>query len=367
MSGWVWLAVGFGCVAEDGASNGPPLPGPGSPPVPPGLTDTGGTSASSGWSARYGGAGPQSVVGFEVVAGGHALMGRTIGEVTFGTITLEPEVSGGSELFLARFASDGRPVVARSLGESFGWDLDVDDRGWLWVAGQTTEPVQFGAGAVDAWSVFVAAFDASLDATITTGWTGVVPLAELRDTHVAAGFDRAVVGGTMSEPTDFGTGRLDPVGFDAFLVGLSREGGVTWSRAFGGDGIDEVGDVALDASFVYAVGRYESDFQLGAASFDEAPGDSLFVVQLDGGGSPRWSRGIDAGVDGRSAVAVAPNGDVLVGATVRRAADFGGGVLSAGAGTDIVVARYDDTGAHVFSRRLNFGSEDELGLGERCR
>jgi len=59
-------------------------------------------------------------------------------------------------------------------------------------------------------------------------------------------------------------------------------------------------------------------------------------------------------------VAVAPNGDFIIGGDAEGVIDFGGGPLTVSEGADIVVSRFDSGGNHLWSKRFGSTSEQRL-------
>ncbi|WP_232054710.1 PEGA domain-containing protein [Thermococcus sp. 2319x1] len=119
-------------------------------------------------------------------------------------------------------------------------------------------------------------------------WARAVALAENGDIIVA--------GGTES----FGAG-----GYDVWVLRLDENGNVKWAKTYGGSGDDRAFAVAVAPNGDIIVAGETKSF--GAGGYD------VWVLRLDENGNVRWQKTYGgSGDDGAYAVAVAPNGDIIV-------------------------------------------------------
>ncbi|WP_437587155.1 hypothetical protein [Sorangium sp. So ce1000] len=133
--------------------------------------------------------------------------------------------------------------------------------------------------------------------------------------------------------------------------------------ALGGNGAQQGLGVAASSDAVVVVGSASGSTDLGAGPSDElgalAEPDS-FLVSFSRDASRREGRfrfGRRFADSVARAVALAPGGDVVLAGSAAGDVDFGGGVLDgSGRRADVVVARFDATGAHQFSRRFGDGA-----------
>lgn len=232
---------------------------------------------------------------------------------------------------------------------------------------------------------------------------------------------RTLVVGSFEGTIDPGGGPLVSAGStDAFVAVFEPDGTHIWSRRFGGTGADAAYGVAAEAHYLgggnwiyeYTVtGSFEDTVNFGGNDLVSAGGSDGFVVRLDGAGSHLWStRFGDAGNDVGYAITRvgAPTHDVTVTGSVtdtqpgtkdiflarydatgaqpwshtfggplddvgrsisggfvtgefRDQASLGGSPLVSAGGSDIFVARYDNSGAHLWSQRFG-GTQDDAGL-----
>ncbi|WP_437730821.1 hypothetical protein [Sorangium sp. So ce1335] len=316
------------------------------------------------------------------------------------------------DVFIARVEADGAVTWARRLvDEGQGWlrGIAVDLEGEIAVAGEL-EGVMSDAGlTASAPRGFVLKLDAASGAL---RWSAVLPPGRPQDIALSAAGD-VVVALAVAEPG----------GSDVAVTRLNAAGELLWIRAFGGPGTQEPTGVVVDArGDVVLTGSFEGELQFGeeAPRLSSAGMSDVFLVKLDEGGDHvasvafgdgRQQHGgdIEAGPGGEIAltgtfeglldlgsstlfsdgvsafvvelgaarehrfsrsypaerpprVAFAADGGLVLAGDVMGPTDLGGGPLGgAGGGSDIVVARLDAEGRHVWSKRLGPGAGETGG------
>lgn len=186
--------------------------------------------------------------------------------------------------------------------------------------------------------------------------TGVAPGA----VAVSAGGEIAV-GGSFSTSFDCGLGPLVPGNSaqDLFLARFAADGTCTWSAAGGstmGAGVETLG---FDAAGDLVVSGYFNDALPLTGSTAGAPGVAFFVAKLDPSGAPLFAHTWNARSNGfGAAAAVTAGGEVLASSVAFSPADLGGGPLATSAAGDLVIARYDASGALLWSHDFGNGSEE---------
>lgn len=116
-----------------------------------------------------------------------------------------------------------------------------------------------------------------------------------------------------------------------------------------------------DGSF-YVSGEFSGNINLGGSVLT-APGNSAtFLLKTDAGGNHLWSKALRGNVSvGNQGHVSDADGNVFVFGSMQGSADFGGGPLTASGTTASYLAKFDATGAHVFSRL--FDNDDLLTAG----
>ena len=151
-------------------------------------------------------------------------------------------------------------------------------------------------------------------------------------------------------------------GADLYVAKYDAAGTCLWGRVVGGPGVEAPQDLAVDAAGnVFVTGYFEDNVTFGSTTLTAGAAitqrGALFVGKLNTAGTWQWATKF--GVDTRQprtttvALALAPDGDVLLGGTFNDAATrgafpfaFGSIVLSTTASTsDVFAARLDPTGA----------------------
>jgi len=236
----------------------------------------------------FGGAANEAARAVLVDASGNVVV---VGELA-GTFSLAGKTlatTGPAEtdvLILTLAGSDLAPLDARQLGDDGQQQATAaaSANGDLYLAGQSIGVIDWGfakSGEPDEGGAFVV----KLAATADTSWTRTFAGFAKPNAITVTPAGRVAMAGFFLGQVDFGTGPLtDPASTNAFLVQLAADGSTSWAKAFGG---------------------------LGASATDLG-----------------------------TAVAVAPNGNVVFGGGANSGFDFGLGPQSYGGGYDVALARF---------------------------
>lgn len=286
---------------------------------------------------------------------------------------------GETDIFLARFDTDGHLVWVRFFGGSgaeTATDIAVNRRGDVCITGWTTSPDlpatrEHGSNRNDGnWDAFVA----KLSVHGQLRWA-----AYLGGRGADAGYGVAVgengavyvTGRTISPdfptPNAFGGG-YDGRSADVFLARYSDNGALEWARYLGGENDDQGQDIVVDgAGNLYVAGYSRSvDFSPSRTRTRIAKEDAdAFVAKLDNTGKPLWSVFLRGTSDDKAeALALDDTGGVVVCGHTKSLdfetrepydASFNGGRRSYG---DAFVARLSSAGVLRWSTYLG-GSEEE--------
>lgn len=164
---------------------------------------------------------------------------------------------------------------------------------------------------------------------------------------VAALEDDFVVGGSFARDLELGGQSATAVGAgDALLARMSGQDRAVWLQRFGGPGGSaRITSVAAAGATLGASGWFYGNLEIdGVAHVGDGAGDA-FVVALSPDGVVRWSRAVVGGDADSLAVAVAGDGDIVVAGAVSTGADLGQGPITAAGPTDVAIARLDGDGA----------------------
>jgi hypothetical protein len=199
--------------------------------------------------------------------------------------------------------------------------------------------------------------DAAPECPGDTIWAAVFG-GEADDSALGLAIDAAgnvVITGDYKDTVDFGGGPLvSPDGWERLYVAkLDPEGKHVWSKDFGDGGnlygrkymtIDTKGDLVLVGSFG------------GTVDFGGGPLDTgMYVAKIDGLGAHIFSKGFSNGAR-PSAVAATPDGGFVVCGRLVDAADMGSGVLTPKGESDVLLAKFDASGAVAWAK--SFGDDE---------
>ncbi|WP_437499024.1 hypothetical protein [Sorangium sp. So ce1099] len=139
---------------------------------------------------------------------------------------------------------------------------------------------------------------------------------------------------------------------DAFVIKLDPAGNVLWARSFGGDGTDMGVGIATDASGdVLVTGTFWNTVDFGAGPLVSAGKADVFVLRLDANGTTLWSQRYgNPDAQQPEAIAVGPGGEITVAGRYYGPIDFGQGPLPASDITKTFVLRLDPGGVPLWSR-----------------
>ncbi len=267
-------------------------------------------------------------------------------------------------LALDAAGASGKPMWQLGVG-GLGIDVPrgvaVDDQGDSYVAGYFDAEAQFGAlgtkkpvGGADAYLMKV-------DAKGAPKW--VQTFGAKRDdaaNAVAVHGNRVVVVGNFLDELKLGEFAHKAVGSDdLFAVCFDLDGNPLWVWTLGGIDSDGANAVAATPDGGWVIGgSYSRSITVGTTTLTSKGQTDALLVKLAASGDIEWIKSFGGRYkDTIMHVAVDGNGNVYIQGHFVDVADFGGKPLKAGGGSDndVVLAKYDRNGDHVWSK--NFGNE----------
>ena len=266
--------------------------------------------------------------------------------------------AGVQSFFVEVLDASGVEVFSKNLGLTTNAShiadaVAFDDSGNLYVAGYTSDALNFGGGAVGPGAVIVkydssGAFQWTYGPFVNTGFTGVAVKSN----------GNVLATGHFSGSRNFGGGlKVSAGGEDIVLLEVSSAGTFVRAKTWGGTGDDIPKSVAVDyADDVFMAGEFASsiDFGGGVMNGPGAPNHDLFVAKLDATFAYLKQFQCKANVHDTAfqGLSVDWAGNVFLAANVwpQETVNFGGANLSAGSGQGgAAIGRLDNSLSHQWS------------------
>ncbi|MBL9013143.1 MAG: SBBP repeat-containing protein [Myxococcales bacterium] len=345
-------------------------------PLPELQADPGGATGKALWATGFGGLGIDSPRGIGVTSAGEVYVaGYFDAEIDFGgTIGKKAPVAGAdpkkkpSDAYLAKVGADGKVAWVQTFGAARDDSAnDVAVKGdKVIVVGNFLDSLKLGeftkksAGSDDA---FVAQFDAKGEIQWLWNFGGIDSDGA---NAVAAMPDGGwVVGGSFSGSADFGTTTLKSRGgTDAMLLKLAPSGDLEWVKQFGGAYQDLISHVAVDGQGnIYVQGQFKDLSDWGGKDRLKAGGGSdldVVLAKYDLNGDHVWSKRFgNAFNDVAGGVTVDPAGHVTMVGSFDKSASFGEGDDHTSLGeSDLFVARFTPSGKLQWAKTMGAERED---------
>ena len=335
-----------GSVANDGSIDGPIVPG--------------------SWGKQIPGPGFESVGAVAIAPDGSVFI--------TGYFTMTIDIGGGpltaagtQDMFVAKYTADGMHVWSKRFGngssQAGGFELKVLSNGDLALGGNYRGSLTLGTATLNAvgnQDLFVA----RLDGNGNPLWArsgGTSNYDELYDMSIDASDNIAACGAFTGTGAFLGSPNLTG-STDAFLVRLTGAGDHSWSRAMAADGInDDCGVTSMANGDVVFVGNFNGTVNAGGSTFTSTSGslDMYIVRYAAANGAHVWSAP-KGGTGNDFALDVEASGtSIVVAGGFSGTVNFGGTDLTAAAGDDAFVAKFDaSNGNHQFSIRVGGGSQE---------
>ncbi len=298
--------------------------------------------------------------------------------VDFGGITLTSV--GGYDLFMAKYALDGRLIWVKQFGSASANgmpgddsinDMAVDGNGDVCVAGNFQDTVDFGGGLLSSAGPkdgFIAKLRGADGSHLWSKRFGGTSSSDAGNGVCFDGAENVIMTGKFSGTNDFGTGPLVSSGADAVVVKYSASGAALWARRFGGTLVDVGRGVAADADGnIVVVGSFMGTAAFGAVSLTAVAGaipmDDGFIAKLSVNGDVLWAtRFGSTGYDFCNRVVVDGGGAIFLTGSCVGTVAFGGTTLVGKGGYEMLTARMTPDGVFQWAERLGDMYLDQ-GLG----
>ncbi len=322
------------------------------------------TSGTTLWAKKYGDAGAQEGRAIAVDMNGNvAITGAFGGVLDFGGGPLA--TAGSNDVFLAKLDALGNHIYSKNFGNNtnqYGNGVAfVPNTGEMVIVGYLGGTIDFGGGVLTSAGssdTFIAKFSP----TGAYQWSHIAgnSLAQIATAVTATPTD-IVMTGYFAGQIDFGaTSTLTTAGLnDIFLVDFDPSGNDIWAKRFG-DGSDQFAyAIATDANGNIALtGSFAGVIDFGCGPMTSAGGNDAFLVSFASNGNCNWSKRFGDGAEQIGyGVSFDVDGNVIVVGSFAGSVNFTGNVLTSGGGFDVFVAKFDQGGNPLWSKRAGDASD----------
>jgi integrase len=292
--------------------------------------------------------------------------------------------AGGSDVFVAKYNSNGALVWAKRAGGTAGTttgdtarSVAVDTSGNSYVTGQFLGTAIFGAGepnqtTLTAFSssdfdIFVAKYDLN-GLLLWAKGAGGFAFEQGLGIAVDSSGNSFVTGSFESTGAVFGLGETNQTTLilagssDAFVAKYDSNGALVWAKGAGGVSTEIGNGIVADGSGnSYVTGTFSGAATFGAGgagqtTLNSAGGSDVFVAKYNSNGALVWAKSAGGtSADSGNDIAVDSLGNSYVTGFFFLTATFGTGeanqtMLTSAGNSDIFVAKYDPNGALVWAK-----------------
>ncbi len=168
---------------------------------------------------------------------------------------------------------------------------------------------------------------------------------------------------TSPQDVSTDTAPADATPADATPADAQIPAPVLWAKRFGGSGTDTGTHVVLDAQGnIYIAGVFSGSVDFGGGSKNSAGDLDIIFAKYDGNGNHIWSKRLGgSGTDGVQALLQDPSsGDLFLAGSYQGSVDFGDGVWTSAGWSDGFIVRYESNGTCLWSRSIGGSSSESV-------
>jgi hypothetical protein len=325
------------------------------------------------WAKRFGGNSTDqpTAVAIDPSNDEIVLTGRFTLTINFGAGSLTS--AGAHDVFVARFTSGGTLRWSLKVGgqsEDGAAGVAVDGAGSTIAAGDFSGSLTCVSQTLTSTGgkdIFLAKFNSSGTVQWCKRWGSTRD--DLVEGLALDASSQPIIAGSFDLQTDLGGGALVGAGYyDVYIAAYAgSDGSYRWAQAFGGSGYDEANAITIaGADLVVAgyFGYFGGPVDFGGGSIACRGGADAFVAKYAvDDGAFRWANGYGGAYDDYlKSLSIDPSGNIFATGDFQGTTNFGGSWFTSGGQTDVVVAKYSASGAHLWSQR--FGSlVNDKGIG----
>jgi hypothetical protein len=371
-------ATTTGSAGSGSAGEVDTTPKPPPRPLPPLAKDPGGATGDPVWVDGFGGLATDTVRGVAVDPDGTTFVaGYFENECTFGALGARTPTQGKdhprvveSDAFVMRIDNDGKPAWVQTWGSGradTAYAVAVGKDG-IAVGGNFVDTMSIGgmnAKSTNSDDLYVVGFDRKGTAQwlLTGGGVdsdGVNAIAATED----GGW---IIAGSFADVAEITGTKLKSLGkTDAFLGKIGPKGDVEWMKSFGGPSDDTFFRVAVDAQgSIFVLGTFVYSASFGGETF-KAAGNSdtdILLAKYDSTGNHVWSKRFgNTFNDVAGGLAVDPAGNVTFTGSFDESITVGDSEYMSKGASDVVVAKFTTGGDFQWVKTYG-GDREDVGFG----
>lgn len=250
----------------------------------------------------------------ETPDGNYLLAGTSSSEASFERTAPS---RGGKDYWVLKVNPEGNILWDKAYGGS-GEDelqavLNTPDGGFLLagssssaVSGEKTEPSK---GGIDYWLVKTDAsgqllWEHTYGGNADDRLQAIAPIAG--GGYLLSGYSASGISGDKSEASRGGT--------DFWLIRIDAEGNKLWDKTYGGNEDEQLWALTAAEDGSFLVGGTSLSGATGNKTEASRGEQDFWLLRIDGAGQPLWDKTLGgAGYDALQAIALAANGDIMVG------------------------------------------------------
>jgi len=318
---------------------------------------------SCSFAIRLGGSGTDKAEALAVNKQGEIyIAGLFSGRATFGGTTFTSV--GNTDMFVAKIDSKGALIWAKQFGgknPEFVYDLALGKDGEVYIAGKFHTETRFDKTyqAMGQFDAFVVKMDSN---------GGVSWVRSVRGNYengiyaISVDDDGNVYGvGHFSHNIYLGKRKIGPKGeTDVFVAKWNKKGEPQWIERMGGAKSESARDITVDRlGNVYVTGTFREQAQFGSEYPISRGERDLFVAKLSPKGDFLWTKGFGGKADEfPQALLLDSDGNLYLTGSFGGTAIFKDSSIRARGGSDIFVAKLDGKGEVLWVIQAGGGSAD---------
>lgn len=277
--------------------------------------------------------------------------------------------NGATDIFIAKFSSNGNLVWAKSFGSvslDYAFDIDCAPEGSFFITGSFRQAMTLQPNttlsSTGGFDLFTAKFNTNGDCLWAKTSTGT---ASEYGNEIVATFNGnvTVIGNTQGTMIIESDTLIHLDSTDLFVVKYDANGNKIWSKGLPGMGIAGGRAISSDGfENTYIAGSFEENIIIDNVVFNSttAPYNDIFISKFSPSGTLIWAKQFGGtGDDYARGIDVDASGNIYVSGVFSNSINFDGLILTAAGSSDIFLIKMDSNGNIIWGKKIgNNGAEE---------